>query len=37
MGKKKNDFEASDSGTKKAEWPHRVPLPINVAQLMHAN
>jgi hypothetical protein len=36
MGKNKNDFEASDSDTKK-EGRQRVPLPINVARLMHAN
>jgi hypothetical protein len=37
MGKKKNDFEASGSGSKKLERPHRVPLPVHVARLMHAN
>jgi hypothetical protein len=34
MGKKKNDFEASGSGTNKAERPHRVALPVSVARLM---
>jgi hypothetical protein len=37
MGKKKNDFEASDNGTKKVERPHMVLLPVSVARLMHAN
>jgi hypothetical protein len=37
MGKKKNDFEASGSGTKKAERTHCVPLLVNVARLMHIN
>jgi hypothetical protein len=36
MGKK-NNFEASGSGTKKMERPHRMPLPVSVARLMHAN
>jgi hypothetical protein len=36
MGKK-NDFEASGIGTKKSERAHRVPLPVSVARLMHAN
>jgi hypothetical protein len=37
MGKKKNDFEPSDNGTKKAERTHRVPLTINVVWLMYTN
>jgi hypothetical protein len=37
MGKKKNDFEVSGSDTKKVERPHRVPLPVSVGRLMHAN
>jgi hypothetical protein len=35
MGKKKDDSEASGSGTKKAERTNRVPLPVEVARLMH--
>jgi hypothetical protein len=34
MGKK-NDFEASGSRTKKEARPNRVPLPVEVARLMH--
>ena len=37
MGKKKNDFEASGSGTKKGERAHKVLLPVSVGRLMHAN
>jgi hypothetical protein len=37
MGKKKNDFEESGSGTKKAERLQRVSLPVSVARLMHTN
>nr|XP_051229039.1 uncharacterized protein LOC127346821 [Lolium perenne] len=37
MGKKKNDFEASGSGTKKEERPGRVPLPVTIGRLMHAH
>jgi hypothetical protein len=37
MGKKKHDPEASSSSTKKAERTKRVPLPIEVARLMHKN
>jgi hypothetical protein len=35
MGKKKHDPEASGSGIKKETWPNRVPLPIDLARLMH--
>jgi hypothetical protein len=37
MGKKKNDFDASGSGTKKEARPNRVTLPVEVARLMHTN
>jgi hypothetical protein len=37
MGKKKHDFNASGNGTKKAEQTKRMPLPIEVARLMHKN
>jgi hypothetical protein len=37
MGKKKNDFEAPGSGTKKDTRPNRVPLPVDLARLMHGN
>jgi hypothetical protein len=37
MGKKKNDFEASGSGTKKEERANRVALPVSVGRLMHAH
>nr|XP_051205654.1 actin cytoskeleton-regulatory complex protein pan-1-like [Lolium perenne] len=37
MGKKKNNFEASGSGTKKEERSNRVPLPVSVGRLMHMN
>jgi hypothetical protein len=36
MGKK-NDFEATGSGSKKEERPGRVLLPVSVGRLMHAN
>jgi hypothetical protein len=37
IGKKKHDSEASDSGTKKVERTHRMPLPVDEARLMHRN
>jgi hypothetical protein len=37
MGKKKNDFEVSDSGVKKETRPNRMPLAVKMARLLHDN
>jgi hypothetical protein len=36
-GKKKHDSEASDSGAKKDARPNRVPHPVDMARVLHAN
>jgi hypothetical protein len=37
MGKKKHDSEAFDNGVKKEKRLSRVPLPVDMGRVLHAN